>query len=319
MELLHYDIGKGLLKLRKEKGFSAKELYTGLCDRSTYRKIENGEVKTPAFQLIMSFCSRMGVGSEMLLRYSRPIKIEKTLNWIEYAENLFSELKIDVLTTNLPRYSDLELQILKKELPTKDYQRFILLYFMSYFFSENKFYTNEEIIVYFEDALSLTYKSKSTVLTASEVAIVNNLLNLTNLDINYFELALKYADLIEINVHDLNSRSKLIINNAIAYYLYYKKEWDKLFDHSSTFLASYGKNTNFAFIQPFNYFIGISMYKLGRRKDGIIKIREAMLSIKIVGHDVEYKVFQQMAADDDVPIELFDNIDYYKILTDFEL
>ena len=318
MEYFNYNFGKGLSEIRKQKGFSTKEVYSGLCHRSMYRKIENGVVKNPSFMLVMSLCSRLGVTIDTLLKYSPPLTLEKYLKWLYFAEESFTKLKIETITSNLPHFDRDELAYLKNELPTPKYQKFVTLYFLGYFLSDNKLYSSEEIIAYFEEALYLTYRNESRLLTSTEVALVNNLLNLTNLSETYFQLALKFQELLLLDGHDINERSILLINNAIAFYYYYKKNWIMLFEHSTQFLKNYSTSVSFVLLHPIKYFVGLSMFRLGREEDGIRKIRSTLLGIKISNLDDEYKLIQKMIIDDGLRLSWFDRVDDQIIISDYK-
>ncbi|TLG70297.1 helix-turn-helix domain-containing protein [Culicoidibacter larvae] len=280
-EYENFDIGSGLSSIRKDKGLSAEDVYSGICDKSAYGRIEAGITKAPSIILIASFCSRMGVTVDELLSRSRPREL---LYYYELKDRIQQALLNGDMSEMEKRYQEIDVEYLEVNMPTIDLQA--LLHYKAV--GEGTFGKLENAIKILLDSLSKTYRESTKYVTYREAAHVNVLLKVSQLDKKYLKIAISMRNKMRSNPKTNKDRGLFLINNAIAYYYFLRNEWQELYDHCITSFEYIKDTDNYLMSITLMGLIGIALWNLGREFNGISWLRQALIVASLMNIEQEY-------------------------------
>ena len=262
------NIGTVIRQLREHMGLKPKEIYSGLCSKSNYSRLESGQYKTASYFLLQSIFQRLG--HEIDLYFTALLSKEDMEDL-----RLYIEIQVNLAVNKYEETQALLNELKKRRFAKQDYgKQFIAMTEVMLSPGVEGDYTQEMRNMLIE-ALQLTIpdfvenKINSYRLTTNELACISNILIYYRQTEQYDKSEALYEQVIKnlqnncVNNRRIQDYYVMIVYN-FAYQLIYMKMFEdaiSLLKEAEGFAVRSGR---FTALSGIAYFMGMCLSNIGQ-------------------------------------------------------
>lgn len=274
---IRFRVGHVIRRIRKEMGYSQKELCEGICTINSIARIESNKT-SPSFEILLALVNRLGVSldkiiAEVSLEQNRLYIQQRMAMELHVESNNFIAIKEDLKLIDDAMYHNLSIRD----------QQYIDIMRIEVFTNVDGEIKRAKALA--EKSLYKSYKDKATYFTDEEIKLMNIMLRFEQSaeNIERAEKALAWIE--NQNPYLQDNYLSLFLINGLMITAFLIENWRGVLEMSSKGLGIAEKEEHMKFIPNFLFLKGLSLYMMKiEQEKGKLLMQEAFKVCELTKH-----------------------------------